>query len=332
MKSVFNTAPPTFSISEIINFIQDNYNINGNLKELYSDRDQIFLVDSNEKKFILKISNPAEEYSVIDLQDKAAEYIIKNDPSMKIPRRVGPILRIEKNRKKFYIRLLNYIEGTLMSEKKLVETSYKNMGSYIGRLSNNLKGFEHSGAYRVFDWDIRQIDLIKEKIQFISDESGKKIIHHFIDKFEENIEPYSEKLRTNIIHNDGNDHNILVDKKSNTIGIIDFGDMVYSYQAIEPAVCMAYAAMGTSDVFLSITSVLKNYNAVYKLNDFELKAVIYLLCLRLCVTVLMASWRKKLFPNNHYLSISETSAWRLLKTMEKEELKERSRELSENAI
>ena len=332
MKSVFNVAPPTFSISEMIKFTQKNYNINGNLKELYSDRDQIFLVESNEKKFILKISNPAEEYSVIDLQDKAAEYIIKNDPSMKIPRRIGSILRIEKNRKKFYIRLLSYIEGTLMSEKKLVETSYKNMGSYIGRLSNNLKGFEHPGAHRVFDWDIRQIDLIKEKIQFISNEADKKTINHFIDEFEENIGPYSEKLTTNIIHNDGNDHNILIDNKSNTIGIIDFGDMVYSYQAIEPAVCMAYAAMGNDNVFLSITSVLKNYNAVYKLNEFELKAVIYLLCLRLCITVLMASWRKKLFPKNHYLSISETSAWRLLQIMEKEKLKEWSKELTENAI
>ena len=45
-----------------------------------------------------------------------------------------------------------------------------------------------------------------------------------------------------VIHNDCNDHNIIVNEKK-AMGIIDFGDMVYSFQVLEPAVCMAYLAL-----------------------------------------------------------------------------------------
>jgi hypothetical protein len=36
----------------------------------------------------------------------------------------------------------------------------------------------------------------------------------------------------------------------------------------------------------------------------------------------MATWRKNLFPNNKYLTISEKPAWKFLKKMHQEDLKE----------
>jgi Ser/Thr protein kinase RdoA (MazF antagonist) len=132
-----------------------------------------------------------------------------------------------------------------------------------------------------------------------------------------------------VIHNDGNDHNILVDKKGETTGIIDFGDMVYSFQAAEPAVCMAYVGLGKDDPFMSMAQVLKGYHSYYALNDSELKSAIYLSCVRLCISVTMAAWRMKLFPENTYLSVSQKPAWDLLRKLEKEDLGKMSNRLFE---
>ena len=77
--------------------IKNKFNIHGNLKELYSDRDQIFFVDNFGEKFIFKISNASEDFKVIDLQDKAANHIHAKDPKMNIPLRIGSIHQEEKD-------------------------------------------------------------------------------------------------------------------------------------------------------------------------------------------------------------------------------------------
>ena len=42
--------------------------------------------------------------------------------------------------------------------------------------------------------------------------------------------------------------------------------------------------------------------------------------MRSCITVTMAAYRKKLFPANKYISISEDQAWNFLEKMQNEDL------------
>ena len=42
---------------------------------------------------------------------------------------------------------------------------YTNMGFFMGRLSTALIGFNHKAAYRVFEWDCRRIDNLKNKFK-----------------------------------------------------------------------------------------------------------------------------------------------------------------------
>ena len=77
---------------------------------------------------------------MIDLQDKAANYIHAKDPRMNIPLRIGSIHQVEKDNTLFYIRLLRYVDGVLMSEKDLDDEICMKMGLYLGRFEvNNLK-------------------------------------------------------------------------------------------------------------------------------------------------------------------------------------------------
>jgi Ser/Thr protein kinase RdoA (MazF antagonist) len=123
-----------------------------------------------------------------------------------------------------------------------------------------------------------------------------------------------------VIHNDGNDHNVLVNEAGETTGIIDFGDMVFSYQVAEPAVCMAYVGLEKDDPISAMVHVLKGYHSVFPLNETELKSAIYLSSIRLCISVTMSAWRIKLFPENEYLSVSQKPAWELLYKLKQEDL------------
>ena len=73
--------------------------------------------------------------------------------------------------------------------------------------------------------------------------------------------------------------------------------------------------------------VLKGYHESFKLSEKELKFAIYLVCLRLSISVTMAAYRKKLFPQNEYISVSETPAWEFLRRMQHQNLTQFSEDL-----
>ena len=333
MDSVFSTPPPNFSKKEVSQAISNLFDLSSEPDTLYSDRDQNFLIHPvSDKPFILKISNFAEQQSIIDMQDKATKFIYHNDPKLGIPLQIGKIQTVEKDGIYYFCRRLKYFTYDFLKDKKQDEKSYEQLGTFIGRLSLALNGFSHFAADRIFDWDVRTIDLINSRCDYLNTESEKKTIIHFLNEYEKNVIPLIIGLRMAVIHNDGNDHNILVDKNGETKGIIDFGDMVFSYQAAESAVCMAYLGLGKKDTFSPMARFLKGYHSRFPLNNSEIKSLIYLVCIRLCISVTMSAWRMKLFPDNKYLLVSQNEAWELLRYLEKENLENVANELTEFVI
>ena len=74
--------------------------------------------------------------------------------------------------------------------------------------------------------------------------------------------------------------------------------------------------LGKKDPFSIAAQLLKGYNQIFPLYRDELMSVIYLVCIRLCITVTMAAYRKNLFPDNTYISVSDDRAWDFLDYMQ----------------
>ena len=324
MSSIFITKPPSFSINDINKLIHQHFNFQNHHKiiELYSDRDQNFTFSDDSNKYFLKIFNPAEKKSTIKLQLAALKYITNRDPNILIPNPITSITKIKHRGKIFQSCIFEYIEGDFLYEKKLNNYKYKKMGEFIGTLSKALTGFQHPGSQINFEWDIQNIDLIYKRLKYINPEKYQKLVYHFLKEYETNVIPHIISLRKSIIHNDGNDHNILIAKKDGHLGIIDFGDMVYSFQVLEPAVCMAYIALKEKKPLISMSYFLKGYHTYFPLLKNELKCIVYIICVRICITVSMAAWRKTIFPENKYLTISEESAWLTLNKLANTDLEE----------
>ena len=259
------------------------------------------------------------------MQNEATLFIHSKDSDIGVPLQIGEIKEYEKDGQKYFIRLVEYLEGNFLKDSTMSDSDHEKLGIYFGRLSQSLAGFSHPAADREFEWDVRATELIKSRLDNLKSESGNKTVNHFLNEFEQNISPH--ELRMAVIHNDGNDHNILVDEQGETTGIIDFGDMVYSYQVTEPAVCMAYVGLEKDDPFMPLAHVMKGYHSCFPLTDSELKSALYLSCVRLCISVTMSAWRMNLFPEIKYLSVSQKPAWDLLRKLENEDLKEWSQKL-----
>tara|TARA_Y100001970_G_C14247341_1_gene869247 strand:- start:3977 stop:4993 length:1017 start_codon:yes stop_codon:yes gene_type:complete len=322
--SVFNTKPPSFSIKEAMDVIQHHFNFQTyyNLDELYSDRDQNFFFKDTSKKYILKIFNHAEDLSTINLQLDAIKYISKKNINILLPNPKSDIIEIFKDGKKFRSVVYEYIDGYFYSDKQLTDQNYNELGKFIGEISTALIGFQNSGSKRNFEWDIQNINFIYDRIKYIDLQSNQNIICYFLNEYEKNVVPYLDNLRMSVIHNDCNDHNILINKHKKSLGLIDFGDMIYSFQVLEPAVCMAYLSLKAKNIKSAFFSFLQGYRSCFPLQENELKCIMYIVCFRLCISVSMSAWRKSLFPDNKYLTISEKSAWMTLEYFKNENLNE----------
>jgi 4-aminobutyrate aminotransferase-like enzyme len=122
-----------------------------------------------------------------------------------------------------------------------------------------------------------------------------------------------------MIHNDLNDHNILVgggddlEGRGQTVtGIVDFGDMVHSYRVGEIAIAIAYAMLDRNDPLDVAASVVRGYCERSTLDDNELGALFGLVLLRLCASACIAADQQRQRPDNAYLGISQMAIRRAL--------------------
>ncbi|MEC9307736.1 MAG: phosphotransferase [Candidatus Neomarinimicrobiota bacterium] len=333
MYSVFNEPPPKISKQKAVAFIQQHYGIRCTAEDLYSERDQNFyIISENGCEYVLKVSNPAEDQSALQMQIDCTEYISDKDKDLNIPLTIKStsgedIITLDRDGSTYYARMVTFVSGIFLKDYAQSEDMLFNLGAFMARLSRAMKGFEHPAANRKFAWNLSQDDFIQHFSQELKDDEERDIVRFFLHQTRAYHMDHGKDLPWAVIHNDGNDHNILVNDLGKTTGIIDFGDMGYSYRAAEPAVAMAYVAIGAGDPLHCIGQVLKGYHESFQFSEKELKFAIYLVCLRLSISVTMAAYRKKLFPQNEYITVSEAPAWEFLRRMRHQNLDQFSEDL-----
>ena len=122
-----------------------------------------------------------------------------------------------------------------------------------------------------------------------------------------------------MIYNDANDCNVLVrgdDPYTRRVtSVVDFGDMLHTWVANEPAVACAYAMLHKPDPLAAAAPIVEGYHGAFPLREAEIEALFPLICSRLAVSVVNSAYQRHHFPENHYLVISERPAWELLERL-----------------
>ena len=330
MLSIFNKPGPNIPKKEAQTIVRDAYGLNLSATMLTSERDQNYLLKEKAgSKYVLKISHAAESLDVLEMQHAALAHIFLYDSEMQLPHPVntldGELIFRHKaaSNENHYIRMVEYVPGELMKDlEKQTNGLINDLGSFLGRLDLALHGFEHPAARRSFPWDVAQTQFLITSQENIRSKEDQLIIQHFLQEYEKNIVPISHDLKRAVIHNDGNDHNVIINKNNRAHGVIDFGDMVHTYIICESAVCLAYLVINNPDPINLTAELIKAYQNVFPLTELEVSVIIYFICLRLCISVTMAAYRKQLFPDNKYITVTEDQAWVFLRKMKSVDLQD----------
>ncbi len=321
--SVFDSPKPAFSAAEARRLLARDYGIDGSLKELVSERDQNFLVESPAGRFVLKIANAVEDRSFLSLQNAALRHVARADPELGVQRVIpdkagGDIARWEHGSALHDVRLLTFLPGELYSALGSSPALLASLGTFMGRLSRALRGFGHAAAFRSgFLWNLDEAMAVKPWLEDIAGER-RDLVERVFARYEARVLPLLPLLRGAVLHQDANDNNIVADAASATVtGLIDFGDMTYGRQINELAVTLAYALLDVEDVYRSAAPLIAAYAKIFPLEAEEAEILFDLVAARLAMSVCISSHRGKAFPDNDYLLISQAPAFRLLERLDR---------------
>ncbi|MCW1970951.1 MAG: aminotransferase class III-fold pyridoxal phosphate-dependent enzyme [Anaerolineae bacterium] len=317
---------PHFSCAEAEHIANVYYGLRVTAKPLPSERDQNFKLTqinpSEPTAYVLKIANATESRETLEAQNAALLTAAKAAPCQRVVASQNGelICDVPNGTTRYLTRLLTWLPGVPLGLVKHQSPELlRHLGQTMGQVSAALADFDHAAAHRDFHWDVlNAVRVMRAHKDEITLPDRRALVEAFLQRFEQNLAPKLGELRRGIIHGDANDYNVVVDagdsrdpstRYTRVSGLLDFGDMVYSAVACEPAIAAAYALLDKAEPLQAVCDLVRGFHAVRPLAANELAAMWDLVCARLCMSVCHSAHQRKLRPSDDYLSISERPAW-----------------------
>lgn len=294
----------------------------------HSDRN-FLLRDEGGARFVLKLAHPSWAFADIDLENEAMLALAAREPALGCPR-VHParggahLLALPVAGETRLVRLLDFVPGatyaevigTLGSEQRA--TLHESLGRAVGRLSRGLAGFSHPSAVREHDWNLLRLPAALGEIEHITDAGLRDLVRHHAGDFCAAIDARRRDFPIQVLHNDANDHNVIVDAAGDAprvSAIIDFGDTCTSFRLADLAIACTYALQYEDDPLACARHIVAGYLAEQPLLRRELAALHAFILARLCQSILMATRAAREQPGNDYAFVSQAGVRRLLQRL-----------------
>ncbi|MFH6942816.1 aminotransferase class III-fold pyridoxal phosphate-dependent enzyme [Flavobacterium sp. FlaQc-50] len=308
----------TFSEAAIQTLVKEHYGLNVSVKSLngYDELNFLLSNDQNEK-YILKISNESHSFPFLEAQVKIIRHLSQSNMAdlfqhFCLNKEGEELTKIEKDSKIYYLRILNFLEGTFWVEKEHKPNSlFHNLGSFLGNMDKALQDFSHLAMHRSYTWDISRASEANDGLKYILNHERRRIASYFLLQFDTEIVPKIHQLRHAYIHNDANDYNVLV-QEDKISGLIDFGDMVFTALINNLAIACTYAMLDQEDPLACAALIVAGYHKAYPLTEQETDLLYYLIAGRLCISVTQSAYNASLDSDNEHHFITERPAWDLL--------------------
>jgi 4-aminobutyrate aminotransferase-like enzyme/Ser/Thr protein kinase RdoA (MazF antagonist) len=310
---------PNFSPEKATALAHDLFDLDAVASRLPSERDQNFLLQTRSgEKYVLKIANALEDRALLEAQQQAMARVAECASWRRRirPTQSGDLLTEIRSASgiRHFVWMVDWLSGAALGDiRRQTPELLRDLGRRVGQIDRALADFDHPAIHRDFHWDLANgLSVVREYESLITNEETRRLVVKLAAEFERDVAPIFPRLRKSAIHNDANDYNVIVgageDLHSNSqsvVGLIDFGDMVYSFTVADLAVAIAYAMLNKTDPLAAAAEIVKGYHAEYALTDDELAALFSLARLRLCMSVCIGAHQRRQRPDDHYLAISQ---------------------------
>ena len=315
---------PEFSPEQAARIARERFAIDGPLSPLDGERDLNFLIEDPRGRFVFKIANAQESIAFLHCQHRVLRWLAEAEalPQVATALRSTSGKSIERVTSAGGIehacRVLPFIEGTPLAE--IADPSpalYADLGACLARVDRALDGVDYPALVRPLLWKMDDAATVLEQFMPLLDDAATRArVERLGESFGERVLGRAAELRRNVIHNDANRGNVLVDAGTNrVVSLIDFGDMVESWLAVEAAVAMTYAMLGHDDPLPCAEALLGGYHEILPLAADEIAALPDLIGMRLGMSLCICAHQKRLEPDNEYLAIDEADCRALLESL-----------------
>jgi ethanolamine-phosphate phospho-lyase len=300
-------------------FLKEKYNLQVvEITTLEGYDSENYYVKTADKKYVLKIyKDEVHLKELLSAENRLLQLLSKDNPnSYPVPMRDLEGNYLSETSTGF-ARLLSYVEGEFLAEVEHTPQLFESFGKFLAEMDLKILNFRDVAIdAKKTKWDSQFYHLSKKYLPFIENKSDRKIVEYFFLQNREIINPEIENLRKSVIHGDANDWNVLV-KNGEISGIIDLGDMCFSPLINELAIALPYCMFGKEDVIGAILPIIQSYHKVLPLEENEIATLFWWIATRLCISVCNSAKTKRDKPDSEYITISEKSAWELLRKLVK---------------
>lgn len=325
--TVLNSSAPAVSDETARDILARCFGMAASVSRLTSERDSNFRVVSDDgRKFVLKIANSAEPADITKFQTDVLRHIEAVDGDLPVPRVVPTrdgatemILDLESDHA-HVVRLLTFLEGEPLHRIAPTSIHRRNIARCLASLDRALSTLSPPDDAHELQWDIKNALKLRAQCNAIEDKDRRGKIHAVLDDFEAYVAPLLGSLRSQVIHNDFNPHNILMSSHDQTqvSGILDFGDIVDTPLVIDLAVACSYQVRAASHPLSTVAEFASAYHSVNALEPAEIGILFDLIRARLATTAVVTAWRAARYPDNRdYIMRNNAPAWAAIDQLER---------------
>jgi Ser/Thr protein kinase RdoA (MazF antagonist) len=157
---VLGTPAPVLSADLVTALIRETWGLRAAVvRPLTSERDANLLIDG---RYVLKVSNPAEDPAVVDMENTAMAHAARAAPDLPLPSVLrtasgASVARIGDDAGAACLaRLVTVVPGSPAEGRPVTTGPAGQIGALAARTSLALQGLFHRAGGRVLDWDIRR--------------------------------------------------------------------------------------------------------------------------------------------------------------------------------
>jgi 4-aminobutyrate aminotransferase-like enzyme/Ser/Thr protein kinase RdoA (MazF antagonist) len=306
-------ARPLATVDEAATLLKDHYGLEGPLKELGSQQDRNFRIETEAGRFVLKISRPEYTRQELEAQNAAMRHLAQTEHAWQTPQPIctlagEEVLTVTLGDEQYNARLLTYLDGLPLSSKTYFSpTTMQAVGTLSAQVAQALANFEHAGLERDLQWDLRRAGPVAlHLLSSVNEQKRRDDVAKAMVLAMRHINPLLDDLRIQAVHHDLTDDNIVgtVDAfgRLTPNGVIDFGDLISGWLIGDLAVTCASLLHHTDGNVFAVLPAIQAFHALYPLTEPEIKALWPLVMARAAVLVASSEQQLQIDPDNDYIS------------------------------
>jgi 4-aminobutyrate aminotransferase-like enzyme/Ser/Thr protein kinase RdoA (MazF antagonist) len=258
-------------VTDLATIARDVFGIDGVVTPLPGEVDENARLDVPDGSYVLKLHAAGTDPAELDLQDAAL--LAVGTPAL-----VGRATVAGRE-----ARLLSWIEGTAWAHAGPWEPELlARLGAHVARVDQALASLSHPAMHRAHRWNVVTAPQLPPDVRAALDH-----------------------LPWQVVHNDANEHNVVVGPDRTIAGLIDYGDIVFAPRVCGLAVACAYAMLCQRDPVRAVLPLVAGYHGEVPLQPAELVVLYPLILARLRMSVAIAGQQRAADPDNAYLSVSQ---------------------------